>query len=139
MRRNLFLVSAFMFLFSIQGFSQTDAELKYDRERYEKKANEMKAELTNDIIEELKVDAFEKVIITQSINSYFKEVTKIYKFDVSSFEKQDLVTKLDARHFNDLKTILDQEQIDFILNQIKGEWKKNQKKKKKKKKRKNNN
>ncbi len=137
MRRNLFLVSAFMFLFSIQGFSQTDAELKYDRERYEKKANEMKAELTNDIIEELKVDAFEKVIITQSINSYFKEVTKIYKFDVSSFEKQDLVTKLDARHFNDLKTILDQEQIDFILNQIKGEWKKNQKKKKKK--RKNNN
>ncbi len=131
-KKNIFI--ALVFMFSIHGFSQTAAEMKYDKERFENKANEMKAQLINDIIAELKVDAFEKQIVTQSIHSYFNEVTKIYMLDLSTFEKQDLVTELDKRHFNDLKTMLDQDQIDFILNQIKGDWQKNQKKKKKKKK-----
>ncbi|WP_033958129.1 hypothetical protein [Psychroserpens jangbogonensis] len=132
-----YILIALAFMFSLQGFSQTDAQIKYDKERYEKKSKEIKAQLISDIVEALKVDDFKQHIITLSIESYFVEITKIYMYDLRAFEKEDLVTELDKRHFNDIKTILDQEQIDFILNQIKGDWKKDQKDKKKKKKKKN--
>lgn len=117
-------------------FSQTAAEIKYDRERYEEKSKEIKAEIVNDITNALNLDAFKKQIVSQTIESYFEEVTKIYMYDLPVFEKQDLVTELDSRHFNDLKTILDQDQIDFILAQLKGDWKKDKKNKKKKRKKK---
>jgi len=132
MIRYLFIIISCTFLFSTQGFSQTAAQIRYDKERFEEKSNEIKAQLIGDIIDSLKVDDFEKQIVTQSIESYFTEVTKIYMLDLPVFEKKDLITQLDGRHFEDLKTILDQEQIDFILSQIKGDWKKNQKKKKRK-------
>lgn len=121
------------------GFSQTAAEIKYDKERYEEKTKEIKNEIINDITGALNLDDFEKQIVTQSIESYFEEVTKIYTYEVPVYEKQDLVNQLDARHFNDLKTILEQEQIDFIINQLKGDWKKDKKKKKRKNKRKKDN
>lgn len=136
MIRKLYLLAVCISLCSIQGYSQTAAEIKHNKERYEAKAKEIKAQLINDIVAELKVDDFKKHIISQSIESYLVEVSKIYMLDLPGFEKQDLVTQLESRHFNDLKTVLDQEQIDFILNQIKGDWKKEQKKKKKKKKKK---
>lgn len=121
------------------SFAQTAAEIKYDKERYEEKSKEIKAEIISDIVEALNLDAFKKQIVSQTIESYFEEITKIYRYDLPVFEKEDLVTQLDGRHFNDLKTILKQEQIDFILAQLKGDWKKDQKKKKKKKKRKKDN
>lgn len=136
-KKNILAILTFML--SVLGFSQTEAEIKYERERYEERSKEIRAQVVNDIVEALKVDAFEKQIITQSIESYFVEVTKIFMYDLPAFEKQDLVTQLDARHFNDLKTILEQEQIDFILAQLKGDWKKDQKSKKRKKKRKKDN
>jgi len=137
MMRNLFLIIITVCIYNSNGFSQTAAEIKYNKEHYEEKSNEIKAQLISDIIEALNVDDFEKQIVTQSIESYFVEVTKIYVLDLPAFEKQDLVTQLEGRHFNDIKTIITQEQIDFILNQIKGDWKKNQKKKKRKKRKKN--
>ena len=69
----------------------------------------------------------------------FQSVTKGFYEGIPVYEKQDLVNQLDARHFNDLKTILKQEQIDFIINQLKGDWKKDKKKKKRKSKRKKDN
>ena len=120
------------------GYSQTEAEIKYEKERYEEKTKEIKAQIVSDITDALNLDAFKKQIVTQSIESYFEEVTKIYSYDLPVYEKQDLVTQLDARHFNDLKTILKQEQIDFIINQLKGDWKKDKKKKKRKRRKQNN-
>lgn len=133
------IIIVFSLILSSYGFSQTTAEVKYDKERYEEKSKELKAEIISDITEALKLDAFKKQIVTQSIEAYFEELTKIYMYDLAVFEKQDLVTQLDARHFNDLQTILEQEQIDFILNQLKGDWKKDKKKKKRKNKRKKDN
>ncbi|WP_435412760.1 hypothetical protein [Psychroserpens mesophilus] len=133
------IIIVFSLILSSYGFSQTTAEVKYDKERYEEKSKELKAEIISDITEALKLDAFKKQIVTQTIEAYFEELTKIYMYDLAVFEKQDLVTQLDARHFNDLQTILEQEQIDFILNQLKGDWKKDKKKKKRKNKRKKDN
>ncbi|WP_040249301.1 hypothetical protein [Psychroserpens mesophilus] len=133
------IIIVFSLILSSYGFSQTTAEVKYDKERYEEKSKELKAEIISDITEALELDAFKKQIVTQTIEAYFEELTKIYMYDLAVFEKQDLVTQLDARHFNDLQTILEQEQIDFILNQLKGDWKKDKKKKKRKNKRKKDN
>jgi hypothetical protein len=136
MTKSILIISCVL-LFTLQGYSQTAAELKYQRESFEKQANELKEELINDVTEALNVDDFKKQIVTQSLYSYFDELTKIYMLDLPAFEKQDLVTQLDGRHFNDLKTILEQEQIDFILKQLKGDWKEAKKKKKRKKRKKN--
>ena len=125
-------------ILSVYGYAQTEAEIKYEKERYEEKSKEIKAEIISDITNALNLDAFKKQIVTQSIESYFEEVTKIYLYDLPVYEKQDLVTQLDARHFNDLKTILEQKQIDFIINQLRGDWKKDKKKKKRKKRKQNN-
>lgn len=136
MTKSILIITCVLF-FTLQGYSQTAAELKYQRESFEKQTNELKEELINDVSEALNVDDFKKQIISQSLYSYFDELTKIYMLDLPAFEKQDLVTQLDGRHFNDLKTILEQEQIDFILKQLKGDWKENKKKKKKKRKKNN--
>ncbi|WCO03309.1 hypothetical protein [Psychroserpens ponticola] len=137
MRSKNSMLMALLFLISFQVFSQTEAQIKYDKERFENRANELKEQLVSDIIKGLKVGEFEEHIVSLSIHSYFEEVTKIYMFDLPAFEKQDLITQFEIKHFNDLNTILDQEQIDYIINQLRGDWKKDQKKKKRKKKKKN--
>lgn len=136
MIRKIFIPLACFLLFCSQGNAQSEAEIRHEQERFAERQEKMKTQIINDIVEALKVDAFEKQIVTQSIESYLKEVTKIYMLDLPVFEKKDLVVQLEDRHFNDLKAIISQEQIDFILNQIKGDWKKDQKKKKKKKRKK---
>ncbi|NRA94097.1 MAG: hypothetical protein HRU26_15710 [Psychroserpens sp.] len=140
-RISLFLIA--LCFCSVSVFAQTEAEKRYDKERFEERANEIKAKMVSDISTELELDAFEKEIVSQTILSYFDEVQRIYVMNVDVNDKRALLDLLDKKHFNDLKNILSEEEVDFILDQIKGDWKKNQKelekkRKKNKKKKKNN-
>ncbi|MFK7781207.1 hypothetical protein [Psychroserpens sp.] len=136
MKTKLFF-SFFLLVTTIHfSFSQTEAEIRYAQESYKEKAEEVKTQLISDICSELKLDAFENQIVSQSIRSYFDEVQRVYISNHTNLEKRELLELVDKNHFNDLKTILKPEEITFILNQIKGDWKKNQKKLKKKRKKK---
>ena len=117
-------------------FGQTDAERRYAIESFKEQAAEVKANLINDVCAELKLDAFETQIVSQTMYDYFDEIQRIYTMKVQAVEKQELIDILDRTHFKDLETMLEKEEIDFILNQIKGDWKKNQKQLKKKRKKK---
>ncbi|MEY8849121.1 hypothetical protein AB9K26_09905 [Psychroserpens sp. XS_ASV72] len=127
-----------LFFFSLSiSYSQSEAEIERLKERYAERTKELKDEIVTMIAEDLKLDAFEKEIVSQSIFSYYDEVQKINVMNIPIFEKRDLVSQLDGSHFNDLKTILNEEQISYILEQLKGDWKQNKKDKKRKKRRKN--
>ncbi len=114
--------------------SQTEAERKYAIESFKEQAEEVKSNLINDVCAELNLDEFETQIVSQTMYSYFNEIQRIYAMKIEALEKQELRDILDRTHFKDLESILEKHEIDFILNQIKGDWKKNQKQLKKKRK-----
>ena len=136
LRLSLLLMVCF-FSLSTNGFSQSQEE-KQRQERLEE-AEERKNEYIKDFVGTLEVDEFQKVIITNTMNSYFDEVNKIIKYEIPSYQKKTLIEELDAVHFNDLKTIVSEDVYVKVKEGVKMEnYKENQKNIKKSKKRKKN-
>ena len=136
LRLSLLLMVCF-FSLSTNGFSQSQEE-KQRQERLEE-AEERKNEYIKDFVGTLEVDEFQKVIITNTMNSYFDEVNKIIKYEIPSYQKKTLIEELDAVHFNDLKTIVSEDVYVKVKEGVKMEnYKENQKNIKKSKKRNKN-
>jgi len=122
-------------LFSFNAKAQTKAEK--DKAKFEEKIEEKKAEYIANIVNSLEVDAFQKHILTQRLNSYYDELTKINMLNIQTFEKTALINDLDLRHFKDFEDMLGEEFVTTLLEKVKGKDKSDQKRKKKKRKKRN--
>jgi hypothetical protein len=117
-------------------FSQTNNEAR-QKEKYEEKVEENKQKYIQDFLKSLDVDAFQKEIIYQSIDTYFDEVTKIQTFGLKSYEMKDEIDKMRRRHFADVRTIVSEEVMQRIEDAVTGKWDPKKDKKKQKKSRRN--
>ncbi|WP_156115526.1 hypothetical protein [Psychroserpens sp. Hel_I_66] len=131
------LISVFCtVLFISNGFSQALEEKQ--RLKYEAEMEQKKKEYITDFVATLKVDDFQKEIIVQSMESYFEEYQKINMLSLRDFERKAYVQKLDDTHFSDLKAIVSEENMEEIMDAVKGKWDPKEAKKKKKKRKKKN-
>nr|WP_321245506.1 hypothetical protein [uncultured Psychroserpens sp.] len=118
-------------IFISNGFSQAAEEKQ--KLKYEAEMEKKKKEYINDFVGTLKVDDFQKEIIKQQMESYFEEFKKINLLRLREFEHKALVQKLDDTHFADLKAMITEEQMEKIMDALKGKWNHSEEKKKKKK------
>ncbi|WP_026752907.1 hypothetical protein [Sediminibacter sp. Hel_I_10] len=109
-----------------------------EKERYEEQVEENKQKFLNEFIKTLDVDDFQKEIIRQTMDSYFDEVVKISKLGLKSFEAKDEVVKMRARHFTDVRAIVNEDVMMKIEDALTGKWNPKDEKKKRKKRKKNN-
>ena len=118
-------------IFISNGFSQAAEEKQ--KLKNEAEMEKKKKEYINDFVGTLKVDDFQKEIIKQQMESYFEEFKKINLLRLREFEHKALVQKLDDTHFADLKAMITEEQMEKIMDALKGKWNHSEEKKKKKK------
>ncbi|MGS2726051.1 hypothetical protein ACU8DI_05540 [Psychroserpens sp. BH13MA-6] len=136
--KTIFKYLLLCFFVTTSAFAQTEQE-KAQMEKYKEKLEGQKQAYIKDFIATLKVDDFQKEIITQSMDTYFDEVTKIHKLGLRELERKDAINKLDAQHFTDVKAIVSEDTMDKIMDAVKGEWDHKEAKKKQKKRKKNKN
>ena len=127
-----------VFTLHFNGFSQSETKEENERKRFEREMKEKKAEYIQNLVDDLNVDDFQKEIITQKLDSYYDEVAKIYKLNVPTFQKKQLVLDLGPKHFEDIKAMVSEEVMVKILEGARGE-NQDKDKKKRKNKRKNKN
>ncbi|MBR9914945.1 MAG: hypothetical protein GYB32_08990 [Algicola sp.] len=136
--KTIFKYLLLCFFVTTSAFAQTEQE-KAQMEKYKEKLEGKKQAYIKDFIATLKVDDFQKEIITQSMDTYFDEVTKIHKLGLRELERKDAINKLDAQHFTDVKAIVSEDTMDKIMDAVKGEWDHKEAKKKQKRRKKNKN
>ncbi|WP_299335293.1 hypothetical protein [uncultured Psychroserpens sp.] len=144
--KRIYIIVFVLSLFASNAFAQRRSQQRPQRtinpekeqERYEERAEEQKKKYIADFVGTLKVDDFQKEIITQQMDSYFEELRKINKMGLTRFERQEQIEALDVRHFKDTRAMVSEDVMNKIMDAVKGKWdQKAEKKKKKKRKRKN--
>jgi len=115
----------------------SEEELKKQREKMEAEMKERQAEYVTNFLTTLEADDFQKEIIKQTINDYFDKKIAIYKLPFErQIERQDAVKNLNKTHFEELKTLISEGDMEKINAMIEGEFNDKDVKKKKKKRRK---
>lgn len=105
--------------------------------RSEKEKKEREKEYIATFITTLEADDFQKEIIKQTINDYFKKKVELYKLPFASItERNDVVKKFNIAHFAELKTMISETDMSRINDMITGGFKESDAKKKKRKKKK---
>jgi Mn-dependent DtxR family transcriptional regulator len=120
---------------------QDEAEMKKQKETFQKKLKEDQEERIQKFTSELHADDFQKEIIKQKLTSYYDEKKLIQQeHDLKYFEIEEKLNTLDATYFSDIKDVISEDTMTAIKNFIKDNTSelKKQKKKKKKKNRKDN-
>ncbi|SDB40292.1 hypothetical protein SAMN03097699_1134 [Flavobacteriaceae bacterium MAR_2010_188] len=122
----------FTLLFSFNFVSaQGDSKQEQQRAKYEKEVQQRQNEMISDFVEELKVDDFQKEIISQKLHSYVQRKTEILKQSNREIERRERLDILDRTHFADVAVMSTPEVMNQIQDFI---TMKNPPKKKKKKK-----
>lgn len=126
---------------ALTGFSFSQQEELSDSEknklkRFQEDVERHQLEYVTDFIATLKVDDFQKEIITQTLNSYFDELVKINQMRLKHYERETQIHNLDKRHFTDVEAIVSEDVMLKIMDAAKGKWDQKKEKKKKKKERK---
>ena len=115
--------------------SQNQAPTEKQKEQYKKKVKEREKEYIANFITTLEADDFQKQIIKQTVNDYFKKRVEIYKLSYQSItEREDAIKDFNITHFAELKEMISEADMDKINTLIKGQFNENEAKKKKKKK-----
>ena len=115
----------------------SEEEIKKQQERFEKEMKERQEEYVANFLTTLDSDAFQKEIIKQTINDYFDQKLILYRLPFeSSIEKQDAIKTLNQTHFEELKKLISESDMEKINAMIEGEFDEKDVKKKKKKRRK---
>ncbi|WP_299228002.1 hypothetical protein [uncultured Psychroserpens sp.] len=122
-------------IFSLNTNTYSQSKSDKEKERIERETEERKNKHIKAVVDGIDLDDFQKEIVTQKLNSYYIELFKIYKLQIPSFKKKELINDLDAVHFEELKSMIGEEKVDQILEGAK-DTNTNKKDKKKKKKRK---
>lgn len=114
--------------------------------KYEAEMKLKQEEYISDFLATIKVDDFQKEIITQTMKSYFEEFKKINMMQVRDLQRQEIIANLDDAHFKDLRAMVSEDTMSKIMDAVKGKWKKETNrerkkrlKKEKKEQKKNNN
>ncbi|MDG5491884.1 hypothetical protein [Psychroserpens sp. SPM9] len=141
---SLFILSLFTSLSNAQIRNQRrqvpqNVNQEKEKEKYEEKAEKAKKEYISGFVATLKVDDFQKEIITQSMDSYFEEIKKINMLGLNTFERKEYIEKFDKRHFKDVEQIVSEDIMSKIMDAVKGKWDQKEAKKKKKKRKKKEN
>lgn len=92
-------------------------------EEREKKIEERKEEYIANFLLTLEADEFQKQIIKQTIESYFEEKIALLKLPYErSFEREEAVRLLNESHFNELKPLISEGDMDKINGMLKGDF-----------------
>ncbi|MEM9679252.1 MAG: hypothetical protein AAF901_02925 [Bacteroidota bacterium] len=111
-----------------------------DIEERKRKMEERREEYIANFIATLEADDFQKVIIKQTLDSYFEKKINLYKIPYqSSVEREDAVKELDENHFKELEELISENDMKKIREMLAGGFDEKEAKKKKKKKKKNKN
>jgi hypothetical protein len=117
------LITLLLCLSFTAAHAQRDDREKARIERYEKDMQKKQAEYISDFVEELKVDDFQKEIISQKLHTYFETKKTILFTDIESFRRKELLEELDRTHFLGIKEMCTEEVYNTILEKIKGKRK----------------
>lgn len=121
-------------------FSQNVAPNESQKQRAEKKMEERKQEYIANFLSTLNVDAFQKEIIKQKLNTFFERKIELLKLPYKrSVELQEAITKLENSHFKDIEEMVTEDTMNKIIEMVQGDFNEKEviKEKKRKKKEKN--
>ncbi|RCT54114.1 hypothetical protein [Winogradskyella sp. KYW1333] len=108
----------------------------------EREIEQRKQEYISNFLTTLEADEFQQVIIRQHLNSYYDAKLSILKTPFErSFDRANAIKHLENTHFEELKTLISEGDMNKIQDMIEGDFdekavKKEKKKKKKKTKKK---
>ena len=129
-------ISILMLFLSVgTSYSQTDAAMEKEREKYIQKQYKEYYDRIDTYISLLEVDDFKGAIIKQKIDEFYKQRNQIMISEISEYEKEPLVDQLKVTHFSDVEELFNEETILSIQRFVadnKAETKKLQKLKKNK-------
>ena len=118
----------------------SEEEIKKQQEKFEKEMIERREEYVANFLTTLEADDFQKEIIKQTLNDYFEKKIAIFKTPFErTIERQDAVKALNKTHFEELKTLISENDMAKINAMIEGEFDEKEAKKKKKRKNKDRN
>ncbi|WP_438964060.1 hypothetical protein [Winogradskyella sp.] len=106
----------------------------------EREIEQRKQEYISNFLTTLEADEFQQVIIRQHLNSYYDAKLAVLKTRFErSFDRANAIKHLENTHFEELKTLISEGDMNKIQDMIEGDFdekavKKEKKKKKKKKK-----
>lgn len=122
------------------AFSQGVPPNESQKQRAEKKIEERKQEYIGNFLSTLEVDAFQKEIIKQKLNTFFERKIELLKMPYKrSVELQEAITKLENSHFKDIEAMVTEDTMSKIIEMVQGDFNEKEviKEKKRKKKKKN--
>ncbi|WP_411767454.1 hypothetical protein [Winogradskyella sp. A3E31] len=115
----------------------SEEEIKKQQEKFEKEMKERQEEYIANFLTTLDADAFQKEIIKQTINEYFEKKIALFKIPYERvIEREDAVKNLNKTHFEELKKLISESDMEKINAMIEGDFEEKDVKKKKKKRRK---
>ena len=115
----------------------SEEEIKRQQEKFAKEMDERREEYVANFLTTLEADDFQKEIIKQTLNDYFEKKIALFKIPFErSIEREDAVKALNKSHFEELKTLISEDDMTKINAMIEGEFDEDDVKKKKKKRKK---
>ena len=123
-----FFLTIVLFCFVMtSAHSQRDDREKAKMERYEEDMKKKQAEFISDFVNSLKVDEFQKEIISQKLHSYYETKKAILMADLESFRRKEILDELDNTHFSDIEEMCGEAVMKQITELIKQKPKKRKK------------
>ena len=113
-----------------QNTEPTEAQI----EARKKEMEERREEYIANFLGTLEADEFQKEIVKQSLNSFYDELKKFYdiKFE-SQVERKDALDKMIEKHFEEVKLLVSETDMQKINDFTKGKFDEKKEKKKKRK------